>query len=157
MNAFSLKRIVYFLLFLLLAIQLYRPEPNIGSEYSDNDIFHFTTVPDNVREVLTNSCFDCHSNNTHYPWYSVVQPIGLWLQHHVDEGTAELNFTEFKTYTSKRQKHKMEEIVEMVREGEMPLKSYTMVHGHARLSESQKKILIAWAESMYNGIRVTEE
>ncbi|MFA6261254.1 MAG: heme-binding domain-containing protein [Bacteroidia bacterium] len=157
MKFFTLNRAFYSLIVLLLAIQLYRPEPNIGNAYSDQDIFHYTTVPDNVKEILTTSCFDCHSNNTHYPWYSVVQPIGLWLQHHVDEGKDELNFTEFKTYTSKRQKHKMEEIVEMVREGEMPLKSYALIHGDTRLSEAQKKVLITWAESMYNGIQLNDE
>lgn len=154
---FTIRRIITTLLVLLLAIQFYRPEPNIGNEYSDNDVFHFTSTPDDVRQILVRSCFDCHSNNTHYPWYSVVQPVGMWLQQHVNEGKEELNFSDFKSYSPKRQKHKMEEIVELVREGEMPLPAYTMIHGNAKLTEAQKQKLIHWAESVYQGIQVTED
>ena len=94
--------------------------------------------------ILQTSCFDCHSNYTNYPWYTNIQPIGWWLNHHVDEGKEELNFSEFESYSLKRKLHKLEEIKEMVEEGEMPLSSYTLIHGDTKLSPEQKEILYTW-------------
>lgn len=78
-------------------------------------------------------------------WYENIQPIGWWTANHVSEGKDELNFSEFNTYENKRKAHKLEEIAEMVEEGEMPLKSYLITHGGAKLNEEQKKQLVDWA------------
>jgi hypothetical protein len=102
-----------------------------------------------VAGILQRACNDCHSNNTHYPWYTNIQPVGWWMQHHVNEGKEELNFSEFGTYTAKRQNHKMEEVAEQIKKGEMPLNSYLWIHKDAKLSDQEKEILISWA----NGLR----
>jgi len=137
-------------------IQFIRPERNNGNAWGDNDLLHYTAVPENVKSILENSCNDCHSNHSEYPWYTNIQPLGFWIQHHINEGKEELNFSEFMQYKPKRQKHKMEEIVEMIREGEMPLESYTLIHKNARLNDKQKQELIQWAESVYKGINLEE-
>lgn len=145
MNSSLFKKIAVFLGFCLVVIQFIRPETNLGEAYSENDIAHTVEVPKHVQEILSSSCYDCHSNATVYPWYANIQPLGFWLKHHVDEGKSELNFSEFKTYTDKRKTKKFKEIVKEVEENEMPLPSYTWIHKHAVLTQEQKDTLLAWA------------
>ena len=80
-------------------------------------------------------------------WYENIQPLGWWIGKHITDGKKEINFSEFNTYKPKRKAHKFKEIVEMVEEDEMPLPSYLIVHGGARLNDSQKKLLIEWAKN----------
>ena len=149
------KKIVLVLIVLLVVIQFIRPGRNGSVTASTNEISGYYSVPDTVAGILKRSCYNCHSNNTSYPWYTNIQPVGWWMQHHVNEGKDELNFSEFGGYTAKRQHHKMEEIAEQVKKGEMPLNSYLWVHTDARLSESEKEILIAWANEL--GKRIAEK
>ncbi len=130
----------------LMIIQFFSPEKNIRPDnaLSDNSIEKVIAVPAEVQGILQTSCYDCHSNDTEYPWYAEVQPVGWWLNHHINEGKAELNFDEFATYSLRRQYKKLEEINEEVKEGEMPLKSYTLIHKNARLSEAQKLTIAGW-------------
>jgi hypothetical protein len=134
------KKFFYVVFAILIVIQFIRPERNLGKVETENTIF----VNAEVGTILQNSCFDCHSNFTNYPWYTNIQPIGWWLNYHVDEGKDELNFSEFESYSLKRKLHKLEEIKEMVEEGEMPLTSYTIIHGDATLNGEQKQILYKW-------------
>lgn len=134
------KKFLYLLLIIFIVIQFIRPERNLGKRETENTIF----VSNEVGQILQTSCFDCHSNYTVYPWYTNIQPIGWWLNHHVNEGKDELNFSEFETYSLKRKLHKLEEIKEMVDENEMPLPSYLWIHGDATLSPEQKEILSKW-------------
>src|ERR1700749_4414155 len=115
------KKILIVVIILLAAIQFIRPARNLSATVSSNDISKFYHVPANVSDILQRSCNDCHSNNTVYPWYSNIQPVGWWLQNHINEGKKELNLSEFGAYTPKRQDHKMEEFIEMVEKDEMPL------------------------------------
>lgn len=130
---------------ILLVIQFIPMTHNNGSINGSNDISQVVEVQEEVNSILNTSCMDCHSNHTNYPWYSKIQPIGFWLNHHVDEGIRELNFSEFASYTKKRQLHKLEETIEMLEEKEMPLSSYTLIHKEAKLSDAQTAILIEWA------------
>lgn len=146
MNSNLWKKLGVSLAVLLILLQFIQPSRSSGEAWGPNDITHAVNVPDDVKQILEASCNDCHSNHSVYPWYTYVQPVGLWVQHHVNEGREELNFSEFNTYKPKRQAHKFEEIAEMVEEGEMPMKAYTLIHGNARLSETQKQTLINWAK-----------
>ena len=134
------KKFLFAVIAILILIQFIRPERNLGKAETENTIF----VNAEVGTILQTSCFDCHSNYTNYPWYTNIQPIGWWLNHHVDEGKEELNFSEYESYSLKRKLHKLEEIKEMVEEGEMPLSSYTLIHGDTKLSPEQKEILYTW-------------
>jgi hypothetical protein len=142
-----MKKVVYVLVVLMLAIQFFRPEKNISTGVSENHISKKYATPEEVKIILDKSCNDCHSNNTRYPWYANVQPVAWWLNDHVEEGKGEINFDEFLTYPAKKARHKMEEVNEMVKEGEMPLNSYTWVHKEAVLSESEKLAIANWAVS----------
>jgi hypothetical protein len=142
-----LKKILFVVVIIFVAIQFYRPARNMSKAVSTNDITNVHPPSSEVNNILQKACNDCHSNNSYYPWYTNIQPFGMWIQDHIDEGKSELNFSEFKTYTAKRQAKKMHEIEEMIEENEMPLYSYTIIHRNAKLTDIEKQQLIAWAKA----------
>lgn len=142
-----LKRILIILLIGFIIIQFFRPKKNVSGGPQPNNIANVYPVPENVKAILAKACNDCHSNNTKYPWYSNIQPVAWWLANHVEEGKRELNYDEFATYRPRKQYIRMDQTNELVKEGEMPLSSYTWVHKDARLTSEEKLALATWAES----------
>lgn len=133
---------------IILVIQIFRPDKNISVSPSVNTIEEHYPLPKQIGTLLKSSCYDCHSNNTVYPWYSNVQPFAWWLSSHVTDGKQELNFDEFNSYDVKKKKHKLDEVVEMIEKDEMPLSSYTLIHKKAVLSPQEKDQIIAWAKGL---------
>jgi hypothetical protein len=142
-----IQKILLGLLVALVVIQFIRPARNLGQAQAANDITHVVTVPDSTLRLLQTACYDCHSNHTNYPWYANVNPVGMWLTDHINEGKSELNFSEFATYTAKRQAHKFGAIAETIEKHDMPLNSYLWIHDEARLTDAQRKALINWADT----------
>ncbi|CAN5679759.1 hypothetical protein BH10BAC3_BH10BAC3_02750 [soil metagenome] len=148
------RTILLLLFFGFIAIQFFQPDKNNLDVIATNDIHQMVAVPDTVDQVLKVACFDCHSNNTNYPWYTDIQPVGWWLNSHIEDGKSNLNFNEFvnipprngKT-THERQLKALEEIKETIEEGEMPLRSYTIIHKEARLTKEQKQMILNWSDS----------
>lgn len=147
------KYLGYVLLGGLIIIQFFRPTKNLGSDQEDQDISTIYKVPDSVHQLLKSTCYDCHSNTTQYPWYAEIQPVAWWLDDHIQEGKKELNFNLFASYSPRRQYRKLEEIVEEVKEGEMPLDSYTWVHRDAKLTIEQRASITSWAEGVRETMR----
>jgi Haem-binding domain len=147
-----LKKILFVLLIALVLIQFFRPQKNISPQglAQTAHISSKYPVPFEVNNVLKTACYDCHSNNTNYPWYANVQPVAWWLANHIKDGKKELNFDEFTTYNLRKQYHKLEEVSEQVEHDEMPLYSYTLIHKDALLTEEQKTALKAWADNIRN-------
>lgn len=141
------RKILIALLIIFIAIQFIRSKTNNGTALQRTDYTHYVSAPSNIHQLLEKSCFDCHSNHTDYPWYSYINPVGMWLNHHIQEGKQELNFSNFAKYDKKRMAHKMEEIAEQVESGEMPLKSYTLIHTDAKLNDQQRNAIIQWAKA----------
>lgn len=141
------KTILLILLGIILVLQLFQTNKNEGQAFGENDILHATNVPDDIKNILVTSCYDCHSDFTNHMWYENIQPIGWWIHHHIDDGKRHLNFSQFNTYKDKKKAHKLEELSEMVSSGEMPMSSYTLIHGNAELTDVQKKALIDWANA----------
>nr|WKN39718.1 heme-binding domain-containing protein [Tunicatimonas sp. TK19036] len=151
------KIIIIILILVLVGIQFIRPERNLGEASGNQDITHAVMVPENVLSVFQRSCYDCHSNHTEYPWYANINPVGLWLNGHIEEGKDELNFSEFATYDVKRMDHKLEEIVEEIEEGNMPLPPYAFIHGSARLSEEEVSLITQWVKTERQKLDVPAE
>lgn len=143
-----LKKILLSLLVIFIVIQFIHPEKNKATGTQTNFLGTVFPVPENIKAVLNKACNDCHSNNTRYPWYSRIQPVHWWMNHHIHEGKSHLNFDEYTNKNLRFQYHKMEEIAEQVKEGEMPLESYTWMHEDAKLTEAEKKELINWADNI---------
>jgi hypothetical protein len=148
-----IKKILIILLVALIIIQFFHPQKNVAAEAQPDYIGNAFSVPDNVNAILEKACNDCHSNNTVYPWYSKIQPIDWWLDHHVREGKKELNLDEYTNRNLRYKYHKLEEIAEQVKEGKMPLDSYTWMHKDAILSEAEKTALISWADAACDSMK----
>lgn len=139
------KKILLAILAVLIAIQLIRPARNESSQALPTDIAKIYVVPDSVQTVLQQACYDCHSNNTRYPWYTNVQPFGWFMARHVRNGKAQLNFSDFGSYSLRKQRNKLRGIANSIKDDAMPLSSYTLMHPDARLSSTQKALLMDWA------------
>lgn len=147
------KKIMWVLLLALIAIQFFHPKKNKAEGTQPNAIGLAYAIPEDVKSILVKACNDCHSNNTRYPWYSKVQPVHWWLNGHIKEGKGKINFDEFTHRPLRYQYHKMEETIEMVKEGEMPLKSYTWTHKDAKLTDSERSKLTGWAQSVMDTMK----
>lgn len=140
------------LLLVLGALQFYRSPRNLGATEGPESIVAREQVPANVRQILARACYDCHSDNTRYPWYAAVQPVAWWLNDHVTEGKSELNFSAFAAYNAKRAVRKLQEVSDEVSERKMPLKSYLLAHPEAKLTDADVAVLTTWAEDLADEI-----
>jgi hypothetical protein len=136
-----------------IVIQFFRPAKNSSTNISANDITAKYAVPKDVQDILVTSCYDCHSNNTNYPWYANIQPVAWWLNDHIKEGKREINFSEFSSYKIGRQYKKLEEVAGEVNENKMPLESYTLIHKNAKLNDAQKSIITNWVNDLRDSIK----
>ncbi|MGB4775093.1 MAG: heme-binding domain-containing protein [Daejeonella sp.] len=139
------KKILLILFIAFILIQFIRPEKNLSAGQAPDDIFNRYPATGNVKHLVITACYDCHGNNTNYPWYATIQPVAWWLTRHVKQGKRHLNFNEFAKYTAKRADHKLEEVIDEVNEDKMPLKSYTFIHRNAELTKAQRKEITDWA------------
>ena len=148
-----IKKILFIGLIIFLLMQLYQPARN---ESFEQDITaNFTkvyNVPKNVEAILRTSCYDCHSNNTNYPWYSNIQPVRFFMEHHIKEAKEDLNFSEWGNYSKRKQENKLDRIVKQIKSDEMPLASYTLIHKNARLTTVQKKEVMDWISKIKDSI-----
>lgn len=151
-----LKKILIGLGVILIIIQFIRPEKNDSKDLT-YDVSAKYQVPEDVNRLLQVSCNDCHSNTSVYPWYSNIQPVAWWLDEHITDGKKHLNFSEFTKLPIAIQHHKFEEIIEEVKEHEMPLESYTYLglHKEANLSDEQRQILTNWAQNQMDMLKAT--
>ncbi|MCA9323058.1 MAG: heme-binding domain-containing protein [Planctomycetes bacterium] len=104
-------------------------------------------APADVAAVLKKGCYDCHSHETNWPWYSHVAPVSWQIVEEVDEGRSELNFSNWGDYSPKKQAHKISEIWEEVESNEMPPAKYLWLHSEAKLSDADRQVLRSWARS----------
>lgn len=146
-----LKKILLTILILLVIAQFFRPEKNDGNLESVNAFLEETNPPENVKAILQESCFDCHTNSSRYPWYNAITPVNYWLADHIKDGKKHLDFSTWDGNSVKRKDHKFEEIIEMVEQKEMPLPSYTYTHSEAKLNEEQIQAVIDWANQVRLG------
>jgi Haem-binding domain len=147
----TFRRVVKWLLIVVvcgfIALQFYRPaRTNPAVDPSQSAEAHLEISPQ-VAEVLDQSCMDCHSNKTRWPWYTNVSPVSWFVANHVEEGRRHVNFSEWGTYNQNKKLKRLQEICEQVEDGFMPLSSYTPLHPGSELSAEEKKLLCDWANA----------
>lgn len=142
-----IKLLVIVIIALIVLIQLYRPERFTTAEVTGDHITKKLNVPSNVETILKRSCYDCHSNQTTWPWYSAVAPISWFVISDVTRGRAKMNFSEWGKYSQNKQSIKLDKICDQITDGNMPLKQYLYIHKNAVLSQQDKDILCNWANS----------
>jgi Haem-binding domain len=143
----TLKWAAVVLVLLFVAAQAYRPSlsgPPVDESKTMRATAHLTPE---VGAVFDRACNDCHSSKTEWPWYSQLAPVSWWLKSHVDEGRGQLSFSEWGTYPQRKATRKLGEICDQVEAGEMPLKSYLLMHPAAKLSDADKKLICDWTEA----------
>lgn len=105
------------------------------------------SAPTAVNSILRRACYDCHSNETQWPWYSRIAPVSWLVADHVHDGRGDLNFSEWPAFEPELEADALHDIEEQVSEHKMPLRSYQLMHPGARLSEEDRQTLIRWARS----------
>ena len=135
-----MKYLKYFSILLLLTlvvIQFIKPDKN-NDGYQSVALFEKEIVPTKeIAMILKNNCYDCHSDQTNYPWYNNISPINYWLEEHIVDGKKHFNVSAWDAYSARKKDHKLEELVEYVEQGEMPLDSYTWLHGDLSNQDTQ--------------------
>jgi hypothetical protein len=139
------KKIFYIILALFALMQLFQPERNLSSENFKAELANFYEIPDTVETLLNNACYDCHSNNTDYPWFINVQPIGWYMQNKIDRGKNKLNFSNFGELNTKDAIDVLEDIQEAMKKNTMPLASYKWYNKEADLTIEQRDAIAEWA------------
>lgn len=142
-----LKKLGLVLLILFIAAQFIGPDRNNGDITSVDAFFADTNPPEDVKMILKESCTDCHSNYTSYPWYDNITPVNYWIDEHIKDGKRHFNMSLWNDYSDKKKDHKLEELAEEVEEKEMPLPSYTWTHGDADLSQDQIDAIVNWIKT----------
>jgi hypothetical protein len=147
-----LRKVGLLLFIVFVGIQFIPTTRNESDKILDSDIIRTFNPSEKISNLLRNSCYDCHSNNTIYPWYNKLQPISWFLEGHIKEAKAELNFSEFGSYSNRKVKSKLKSIISQIKDDEMPLSSYTLMHPNAKLSESDKLILESWFKELKDSL-----
>mgnify|MGYP006169876411 CR=1 FL=1 len=150
-----MKKVFLAIVIILVILQFFQIDKTNPTFDESQDFIKVKNPPSEVAAILKTSCYDCHSNQTVYPWYSYVQPAGWFLKDHIDEGREELNFSTFGSYEARRQAHKLEESAELVEKGAMPLESYLIIHKNAALTEAQKTTLVDYFKKLETEIRTS--
>jgi len=137
-----MKKILVILLVAFIIIQFFPIDKTNPAPTPGMDFLRIKNTPPEIATLINSSCYDCHSNETRYPWYANIAPASWFLKSHINDGRKHLNFSTFAVYQPKQQLHKLEECIEMVEKKEMPLDSYFLGHQEAKLTDEQRKILI---------------
>lgn len=148
-----MKKILIGLLVVLVAIQFFQIDKTNPVADEKLDFLVMNNTSPEIATQIKASCYDCHSNQSVYPAYTYVQPVGWFVKNHIEEGKEHLNFSEFGNYSAKKQAHKLEESYEMIEKGEMPLSSYTIIHKEAVLDEAQQTALISYFKEIEKKIK----
>lgn len=133
------KKILIAIIAILVVIQFI---PHEMSTAEVNPVEEFSSDNEELTNILQTACYDCHSNETTYPWYASIAPVNYWLDGHVEHGREHLNFSEWNTYPIADQRHAAKEIVEVVEKKEMPMLFYWLIHWDAKLTDAERKVIV---------------
>ncbi|WP_298528445.1 heme-binding domain-containing protein [uncultured Christiangramia sp.] len=147
-----IKIISWLALVALIVIQFFPITLNESDTVPQSDFMVENQVPATIKNRLQVSCYDCHSNNTDYPWYSKIQPAAWYLEDHIQEGKDELNFNEWAEYSDRRKNSKLRSIISQIEEDKMPLDSYTLIHKDAILSDEDKRVIIDYMTALKDSL-----
>lgn len=139
-----MKKVGKILLAAFILIQLVRVEKNETPMVPESDFLALSNASEEIKTMVESACYDCHSNNTNYPWYSEVAPISWYINHHIEEAKEHLNFSIWNSYSLKKANHKLEECYEELERHKMPTSDYVLMHKEANLSNEQIITLAQW-------------
>ena len=144
----KLKKIGFVLLILFIGIQFYRPNKNEQKETTTDDFLITEKAPNHIRNLFKTSCYNCHSSKTAYSWYDNIAPASWYVDNHIKNAKAKLNFSNWATIDARDKNGVISEIAVNIQENKMPLASYTMFHSEAKLSDEEKQQIIKWLSGL---------
>lgn len=147
MKTYRLK-IFIVIISVFIFIQFFQIDTRNPAVVPQNDFTNIYSPPQHIQSILKTACYDCHSNQTDYPWYASVAPVSWWIKDHIEHARGHLNFSTWNDYSVSEANHALEEIAEEVEQKKMPLKSYQIAHSEARLSDEERKLLVEWVRSL---------
>ena len=136
--------------------QLFVPDRTNPPVVAGRDLLASNTPPAEVVGLLRSACYDCHSHETRWPWYTRVSPMSWWIADHIQDGRKELNFSDWPYDRPRRMRSNLRNIATEVENKTMPLPSYTWIHKESRLSQQQRQLLIDWAEKQIELLKEDE-
>ncbi|MEP1085162.1 MULTISPECIES: heme-binding domain-containing protein [unclassified Algoriphagus] len=136
------------LLIVLVGIQFIPTNQNPYLPKDSNDFIILNNPPVNIGKMLKTSCYNCHSDQINYPWYSKLQPAAWLLEKHIREGKEELNLSQYGSLSERMEKMKLESMIKQIEQKKMPISSYTLIHRDAILSDSDRKELVAYLQNL---------
>lgn len=139
------KKILIVIAIIVIGIQF------IPVDRSNPPVTEEIIAPEKVSIILETSCYDCHSNETNWPWYAYVAPVSFFVAGDVNTARKHLNFSEWDKYDEKRRSKKLDGVMELVEKGVMPLSSYTFLHSDAKMNPEKVKVIKDWVNSTSNG------
>jgi hypothetical protein len=142
------RKIGYIALAALIIMQFFQIEKKNPEIDLSQDFLSINKAPEDIARLFKSACYDCHSHETTYPWYTSIAPLSFWIKGHINGGRNHLNLSTWGTYTSKKMDHKIEECIEKIGEKKMPLLSYIIAHSEARLSDSDRKNMVSWLKEL---------
>lgn len=150
------KKIAIALVVVFIIIQFIQPAHNKSVQVLPTNFAGMYKPPLQVQQILQNACYDCHSNNTNYPWYSSIQPMAWMMARHITNGKEKLNFSDFGSNTTRKQISKLKEISNQVKDGEMPITSYKLMHKNANLSKEEETLLMNWLQTKADSLSANQ-
>lgn len=147
------KIIALILLVAFIAIQFFPTQRNESDSVPNSDFLLVNNSSKEISSILKESCYDCHSNNTKYPWYNKIQPAAWLLEDHIKEGKKELNFNEWNDLSDRRKNSKLKSIINQIKDDEMPPSSYTLIHRNAILDKSEKELVIDFMKQIKDSLK----
>ena len=142
----AVKVIIITLIVIFIAVQFMPSGIPLNVPDDNRSIANDSLVAGSVLKQLRNSCFDCHSNQVNFPWYSKMAPSSWFLAGHINEGRSHLNFSEWEDYSNREKVRILEEIKDEVASGGMPLKSYLLIHRDAKTDSAEVAVILKWAD-----------
>lgn len=152
-----MKKIGIGLVILFAIAQFINPAKNESEFVPESDFLTLEQPPQHLANIIKTSCYDCHTNNTIYPWYDRITPVNFWVDGHIEHGKEHLNFSEWDSYSAKKKAHKLDEFIEMIEDKKMPLTSYILTHQDAKLSDAEIAELTNWVTLVKIKIEVANQ
>ena len=144
------KKVSIGLLAIFVVLQFFRIDKTNPPVDSKNDFLTISQAPNDIAQMMKAACYDCHSHETKYPWYTNISPVSWWIKGHVDHGKEHLNFSEWGSYSADKAHHKLEECYEEVEGKKMPLTPYIFLHSEAWLTDEQRSQLVEFFKEKAN-------
>lgn len=138
------KKVLLFLSVAFVAIQFYRPNKNSQKQETLDDFLITEKAPKQIRALIKNSCYDCHSNKTNYLWFDNIAPATWYVDNHIKKGKKHLNFSNWATLNSRDKAGRISEIAINIVEKKMPIPEYAKLHLEAKFSEKQRETILDW-------------